>query len=48
MTDAALERKFSDQAVPVIGAARTAALVAACWRLGQMADVRELTALATP
>ena len=36
------------QAVPVIGAARTAALVAACWRLGQMADVRELTALATP
>jgi 2-methylcitrate dehydratase PrpD len=48
MSDAALERKFSDQAVPVIGAARTAALVAACWRLGQMADVRELTALATP
>ena len=26
MSDAALERKFSDQAVPVIGAARTAAL----------------------
>jgi 2-methylcitrate dehydratase PrpD len=48
MSDAALERKFSDQAVPVIGAARTAALVAACWRLGRMADVRELTALATP
>ena len=48
MSDAALERKFSDQAVPVMGEARTAALIAACWRLGDMADVRELTALATP
>jgi 2-methylcitrate dehydratase PrpD len=48
MSDAALERKFSDQAVPVMGEARTAALIAACWRLGDMPDVRELTALATP
>ena len=48
MSDAALERKFSDQAVPVMGETRTAALIAACWRLGDMPDVRELTALATP
>jgi 2-methylcitrate dehydratase PrpD len=48
MSDAALERKFSDQAVPVMGGGRTAALIAACWRLGDMPDVRELTALATP
>jgi 2-methylcitrate dehydratase PrpD len=48
MSDAALERKFADQAADVLGAARTSALVAGCWRLGTMADVREWCALATP
>jgi hypothetical protein len=46
MSDAALDAKFAAQADPVLGAARTAGLIAACRRLGDMADVRELTALA--
>jgi 2-methylcitrate dehydratase PrpD len=46
MSDAALDAKFAAQADPVLGAARTADLIAACRRLGDMADVRELTALA--
>lgn len=48
LSDAALGSKFSDQAAPVLGAARTAELIAACRRLGEIADVRELTALARP
>jgi 2-methylcitrate dehydratase PrpD len=48
MSDAALEAKFAGQAEPVLGAARTAGLIAACRRLGAMADVRELAALARP
>jgi 2-methylcitrate dehydratase PrpD len=48
MTDAALERKFADQADLVLGAPRTAALVAGCWRLGSMPDVREWASLARP
>ena len=48
MSDAALADKFSQQSVPVLGAERTAALIDACRRLGELADVRELTALARP
>ena len=46
MSDAALGDKFASQADPVLGAARTAELIAACRRVGTIADVRELTALA--
>lgn len=48
MSDAALAAKFAAQADPVLGAARTEALIAGCRRLGTMADVRELVALARP
>lgn len=48
MSDAALDTKFADQAEPVLGAARSAALIAACRRLGTLADVRELGPLARP
>ena len=48
MSDAALQAKFAAQAEPILGAARSAELIAACQRLGTIADVRELTALATP
>ena len=48
MSDAALDAKFAAQSDPVLGAARTAQLIAACRRLGELADVRELTALARP
>jgi 2-methylcitrate dehydratase PrpD len=46
MSDAALEAKFGDQAVPILGAARTVDLIAACRRLAELPDVRSLTALA--
>jgi 2-methylcitrate dehydratase PrpD len=48
MSDTALEAKFTAQSEPVIGAARTGDLIAACRRLGTISDVRELTALARP
>jgi 2-methylcitrate dehydratase PrpD len=48
MSDAALGDKFASQADVVLGAARTAELIAACRRVGTIADVRELTALARP
>ncbi len=48
MSDTALRAKFAAQAEPVLGAARSAELIAACNRLGAIADVRELTALAAP
>jgi 2-methylcitrate dehydratase PrpD len=48
MSDAALAAKFSGQADAVIGAERCRDLIAACWRLADLADVRELTALARP
>ncbi|HCY17143.1 MAG: 2-methylcitrate dehydratase [Curvibacter sp. GWA2_64_110] len=48
MTDAMLETKFHDLADPVIGKAKASGLIAACWKLGSMADVRQLTALARP
>jgi 2-methylcitrate dehydratase PrpD len=44
--DAALDAKFSDQSVPILGATRCAEFLAACLRLGELPDVRALTALA--
>jgi len=46
MQDAMLEGKFSAMSDPVIGVENTKAGMAACWNLGQTADVRSLTALA--
>lgn len=48
MSDAALDEKFSAQSEPILGAGRTAELIAACRRLGECGDVRALTALARP
>jgi 2-methylcitrate dehydratase PrpD len=48
MSDAALDAKFHSQSDEVLGAARSSELIAACWKLGELADVRELTALARP
>ena len=48
MSDAALDAKFHSQSDEVLGAARSSELIAACWNLGELADVRELTALARP
>lgn len=48
MTDAMLESKFHDLSDPVIGQGKTADLIAACWKLGSISDVRQLTALARP
>ncbi|MDP3700715.1 MAG: MmgE/PrpD family protein [Hylemonella sp.] len=48
MTDAMLEGKFHDLADPVISSTKANELIAACWKLGSMADVRQLTALARP
>lgn len=48
MTDAMLETKFHDLADPVIGQGKTSELIAACWKLGSLSDVRQLTALARP
>ena len=46
MTDANLETKFHDLADPVLGSSRSDQLIQACWKLGDLADVRALTALA--
>ena len=48
MSDMALADKFAAQSEPILGAARTTQLIAACRSLGTMADVRQLTALCTP
>lgn len=48
MTDAMLEGKFTQLAEPVLGAAKTRKLVAACWKLGDAKDVRALAALMRP
>jgi len=48
MTDAMLETKFHDLADPVIGKSKTGQLIAACWKTADMADVRQLVALARP
>lgn len=48
MTDAMLEAKFTQLAEPVIGAAKTERLIAACWGLGNTRDVRALAELTRP
>lgn len=48
MTDANLDAKFHALADPILGEARVRELIGACWRLGEAADVRTLTALARP
>lgn len=48
MTDAMLEAKFRNMSDEVIGAGKTSELIAACWKLGNTADVRSLTQLARP
>ena len=48
MTDAMLEAKFTHLAQPVIGGAKVAALMAACWNLGQAKDVSTVTSGARP
>jgi 2-methylcitrate dehydratase PrpD len=48
LTDAQLEAKFHSLADPVIGAARATQLIAACWKVAGMEDLRALTALARP
>ncbi len=48
MTDAMLEAKFHGLSDPVLGASKTAAILQACWTVGNAADLRTLTALARP
>ncbi len=48
LTDAMLEAKFRDLAGPVIGAAQTERLIAACWALAQDKDVSAIAACARP
>ncbi len=48
LTDAQLEAKFRDLAEPVIGKERAVQLIAACWNLGEGADVSAVTAAARP
>ena len=48
LSDAALDGKFRDLADPVLGAARTGALIEACRGVAGAADVRGLAALACP
>lgn len=48
MTDAALEAKFTALALPVLGAPKTAALIAACWGVGAAPDVSALVAAGRP
>ncbi|HEY9239178.1 MAG TPA: MmgE/PrpD family protein, partial [Burkholderiaceae bacterium] len=47
MTDAQLEAKFHGMSDPVLGAERSAALIAACRDVGSAADVRALARLAS-
>jgi 2-methylcitrate dehydratase PrpD len=48
MSTAQLEAKFHGLADAVIGASRCSALMAACWGVGEAADLRLLTAQARP
>jgi 2-methylcitrate dehydratase PrpD len=45
MSNAALEAKFRGMADVVLGEARSAALIAACWQLGSLQDVNTLCTL---
>jgi 2-methylcitrate dehydratase PrpD len=48
MSDAQLEAKFHGLSDPVLGAAKTTELLAACWTIGQAGDVRALAQLTQP
>ena len=48
MSDAQLESKFHGLSDAILGAGKTDELLAACWALGDAADVRKLVALARP
>jgi 2-methylcitrate dehydratase PrpD len=48
MTDAMLEGKFRHLAEPILGGSKVAALMAACWNLGQAKDVTAVTGAAKP
>jgi hypothetical protein len=48
MSDADLERKFHGLSDGIVGAQRASELLAACWSLGEAADLRALTSLARP
>ena len=48
MTDANLEGKFHGLSDSVLGAQQTSALIAACWNLGNAANVAGIVKLATP
>jgi 2-methylcitrate dehydratase PrpD len=48
MTDAMLEAKFHGMSDAVLGAGKSSELIAASWKLGELADVRGLTKLARP
>jgi len=48
MTDAQLDAKFHGLSDPVLGAAKTTDLIAACWSVSQASDVRALAALTQP
>jgi len=48
MTTSLLEGKFHGLSVPILGEPQTAALIKACWRVGQAADVKNIIQLATP
>ncbi len=48
LSDAQLDAKFAGLVEPVLGAAKVEAIGAACRRLAEMSDVRELTGLCRP
>ena len=48
LSDAQLDAKFANLVEPVLGAAKVEAIGAACRRLAEMSDVRELTGLCRP
>ena len=48
MTDWQLEDKFVGLATPALGRARADQIAAACWRLIELPDVREVPDLTVP
>ncbi len=48
MTDEQLESKFTGLTVPVLGDDRVQEIAAACWRLPELADIREVVDLTVP
>jgi hypothetical protein len=48
MTDRELEEKFRDQATLVLPAKQVDELIGMCWKVADLADVRQLIAKAVP